>query len=102
MNESCKKLLFEISVACVEWRYTVLKSHVCADAAVRISIWSRDDSRHVKVFNINMPFDPLRLVLVANNLIILSLIILPTAFKSFSQLQGGFLARISEKTFRII
>ena len=54
----------------------MLKDHFfCTDVAVRTSSWSSDDNRHVKFFRIHMLLTPLRLVLVAQYLISLSLMV---------------------------
>ena len=46
---SVQELVFETLAICGEMEvYNVGKSHVCIDAVVQTSNWSRDDSTHVE------------------------------------------------------
>ena len=53
------------SILCGMEVYSVEKAYVSTDVAVRTSNWSRDDSRHVEFFSIQVLFTPLQIVLVA-------------------------------------
>ena len=65
LNELCTRdAIRDFSNLCGIEVYSVEKSFVCTDVAVRTPNWSSDDNRHVEFL-----FTPLRLVVVAQYLI---------------------------------
>ena len=60
LNKLCKTAVVEdLRNFCGMEAYSVGKSYVCTDVAVRTSIWSRDDRRHLEFFSIHMLFTPI-------------------------------------------
>ena len=75
----CTRLLIlDLNRSCGIEVWSVEKSNVWTDVAVRTSSWSSDDNELVQFFRIQMLSTPLRLVLVLQNLINPSFMVLST------------------------
>ena len=79
LNELCTSAAIrDLNRLCGIDMYKVEKSYLWTDVAVRASTWSRDHNRLVEFLTIHMLLTPLRLVLVLQYLISLSLMVVNT------------------------